>query len=112
MRRAALLISVLLLLSLNAGPAAESSNDRGRWYVLEQGSMPAPARLDAVQATEKGLELRLTVAVFLSRSLVGRGGPRGALEIPGGAVPGKPGEPSLPVLRYLIEVPPAAMHAS
>jgi subtilisin-like proprotein convertase family protein len=108
MRRAALLISVLLLLSLNAGPAAESSNDRGRWYVLEQGSMPAPARLDAVQATEKGLELRLTVAGFLSRSLVGRGGPRGALEIPGSAVTGKPGEPSLPVLRYLIEVPPAA----
>ena len=66
--------------------------------IIEQWTRPAG----------DGVDLAIEVPGLMSRSVGTRRGPRGLLTLPGGGMTGALGEPRLPALRYLVEIPPSA----
>jgi subtilisin-like proprotein convertase family protein len=101
--RSRCLVLVLVLCGLLAPAQAEEG-----WLPLAGGTPSDPPGLQAVQARPGGLQLELAVPGLGYRTVQTPRGPRGRLELPGGGWAGEVGRPELPVLRYLIEVPPAA----
>jgi len=107
MRRLVLLLPLFLLL-WPVGGAATSAAELEGWYAFDGGPRGAAAEVLAVTPVEAGLDLSLSVLGLETGTIQTKAGPRGVLLIPGGGVSGETGHPRLPVLRYLIEVPPGA----
>jgi subtilisin-like proprotein convertase family protein len=100
-------ISVLLLLATPA-LASSSTTPDGHWLALEASTPGEPARVDGVASASTEVRLDIVVPGLTSRVESTRKGARGRLVIPDAGVTGEPGHPSLPALRYMVEVPPGA----
>ncbi len=104
-RRLRLVALVLIILcSFLATPAAE------RWLSAAGGPEGAEASAVVTTAGARGsaLELQVRVPGLFVDTRASKGGPRALLRVPGAGVAGAVGDPALPVLRTMIEIPPGA----
>lgn len=108
MRRACESLIILVLLSIPLLAAAADRTGDLEWYPLIGPGEESPALLSVLNAPEGELRARLLVPGLLAGTGPTKGGPRSFLEIPGGGLTAGPGGPRLPVLRYLVEIPPGA----
>jgi subtilisin-like proprotein convertase family protein len=94
----------IILVAFSTGFASEPD----RWHAFDGAAQQTDARVETVSATPGGIDLDVTVPGVLAREITTKAGPRGLLGIPGGGAGGELGTPRIPVLRYLVEVPPGA----
>ncbi len=99
-------LSVVVCVFLSAVPNLAADSDR--WIPLAGTDGTRAGLASIVRPTATRFEARIAVpGVFAGTSLTERGS-RGRLEIDGGGFLSTVGEPRLPVLRYLVEVPRGA----
>src|SRR5512137_1188468 len=107
-RRFLFFVSCLILMPSLAFSGAGPTQRPATWYPLAAAAAEGPPSVLVEASRPDRLLARISVPGLLVGTTPTKAGPRSLIEIVDGALTAQTGLPRLPVLRYLVEVPPAS----
>lgn len=98
--------TLVVLVTLVLASSFLAASGESAWFPLADSQPGASASVSRRIWSEEHLSLRVRIPGLAAWDVQSKGGSYSRIALPGGGHFGQPGEPGLPALRYLVEVPP------